>query len=58
MNGQMLNQFLELNNNWQQGKYISLAQAFNYDMKWAELVLDNNYLAGFVMSVMDRQVTM
>jgi hypothetical protein len=54
----MLNQFLELNNNWQQGKYIPLAQAFSYGMKWAELVLDNNHLAGFVMSLMDRQVTM
>jgi hypothetical protein len=57
MNGQMLNQFLELNNNWQQQKCIPLAQEFSYDMRWAELVLNKNHLAGFVMSLMDLHVS-
>jgi hypothetical protein len=56
MNGQMLTQFLELNNNWQQQKYIPLAQAFSYDMKWTDLLLDKNHLTGFVMSLMDLQL--
>jgi hypothetical protein len=45
---EMLNQFLELNNKWQQGKYTPLTQAFSYHIKLA--------LTGFVMSLMDLQV--